>query len=604
MARIRTPQSLERDYNVKPVPFNQVQVRDGFWTPRLEINRTVIIPYCFEECKETGRIRNFERVPGRFEMYTSLRWLIARTYRGKMKVIDWAARRRSPRPLLALLDEIYERLASFPCYQLSSDSLRPVPELRNRNYWEFLRGHALHALGQHPSPEAWKAVVEALNHNERHKEAVYAIQESGRMEAAGLILGWLNENGWYGGDVEVRALKQLGWEARSPEEIVCHAVQCGLKNNTEQVLKLGKEAAKPLRDAYYREHNEELQTFILAALVRCGDRESAVALLQDFLDRKNMYHPAWADIERAARELGRLDRTRASEALGRIAKRVCDDCGDAYPEEWRQQSIEKTLAMVGEYGGEQAVPVLLELFDSKPVARKGAALALGRIGGETVVNALVDRMPGEDAAVLGLHEAGWKPRSIGELVWLLTTSSMAYDFPIFDGLGYSPWPPHLLLDCIRSKGDSVIEPLIVALTNDRTCEMADFFLGGLGSPYASTRPKVVRSLLDNLDTVDIRKTRAIVEVLGHLAAEEAIPRLLALLARWEESKPVVDSILHALHEIWNGPPGWADGCKERESQIMLGLQQQGLERLWAGSAESKYLRGHHGWHHLGQGIMD
>ena len=61
---IRNPQSLERDYNVKPVPFNQVQVQDGFWTPRLEINRTVTIPYCFEKCEETDRISNFEKAAG------------------------------------------------------------------------------------------------------------------------------------------------------------------------------------------------------------------------------------------------------------------------------------------------------------------------------------------------------------------------------------------------------------------------------------------------------------------------------------------------------------------------------------------------------------
>jgi len=61
---IRNPQSLARDYNVKPVPFNEVQVRDGFWTPRLEINRTVTIPYCFERCEETDRISNFEKAAG------------------------------------------------------------------------------------------------------------------------------------------------------------------------------------------------------------------------------------------------------------------------------------------------------------------------------------------------------------------------------------------------------------------------------------------------------------------------------------------------------------------------------------------------------------
>jgi hypothetical protein len=64
MGNAADSQSLEWDYNVKPVPFNQVQVQDGFWTPRLEINRTVTIPYCFEKCEETDRISNFEKAAG------------------------------------------------------------------------------------------------------------------------------------------------------------------------------------------------------------------------------------------------------------------------------------------------------------------------------------------------------------------------------------------------------------------------------------------------------------------------------------------------------------------------------------------------------------
>jgi DUF1680 family protein len=55
---------LQRDYNVKPVPFNQLRVKDGFWTPRLDTSRKVTIPYAFEKCEETGRIRNFEKAAG------------------------------------------------------------------------------------------------------------------------------------------------------------------------------------------------------------------------------------------------------------------------------------------------------------------------------------------------------------------------------------------------------------------------------------------------------------------------------------------------------------------------------------------------------------
>ena len=46
-------------YSIVPVPFTRVKVADGFWTPRLETNRKVTVPFDFEKCEETGRIRNF-----------------------------------------------------------------------------------------------------------------------------------------------------------------------------------------------------------------------------------------------------------------------------------------------------------------------------------------------------------------------------------------------------------------------------------------------------------------------------------------------------------------------------------------------------------------
>src|SRR5664279_3018183 len=51
----------QRDYPVKPVPFTAVHVNDAFWAPRIEINRTVTIPFAFQKDVETKRFYNFER---------------------------------------------------------------------------------------------------------------------------------------------------------------------------------------------------------------------------------------------------------------------------------------------------------------------------------------------------------------------------------------------------------------------------------------------------------------------------------------------------------------------------------------------------------------
>jgi uncharacterized protein len=53
-------QAQQKGYPITPVPFTAVAVNDAFWGPRLEINRTVTIPYAFKQCEETGRVRNFD----------------------------------------------------------------------------------------------------------------------------------------------------------------------------------------------------------------------------------------------------------------------------------------------------------------------------------------------------------------------------------------------------------------------------------------------------------------------------------------------------------------------------------------------------------------
>ena len=51
-------------YPFQPIPFTQVMIQDDFWSPRLETNRTMTIPYDFQKCEETGRIDNFVKAAG------------------------------------------------------------------------------------------------------------------------------------------------------------------------------------------------------------------------------------------------------------------------------------------------------------------------------------------------------------------------------------------------------------------------------------------------------------------------------------------------------------------------------------------------------------
>ena len=52
---------------IQEVSFTQVHLNDGFWTPRIETNRTVSIPSAFHECEVNGRFDNFALAAGLIE---------------------------------------------------------------------------------------------------------------------------------------------------------------------------------------------------------------------------------------------------------------------------------------------------------------------------------------------------------------------------------------------------------------------------------------------------------------------------------------------------------------------------------------------------------
>ncbi len=61
MLAAQKPAPPARDYPIKPVPFTAVHLDDVFWAPRIETNRTVSIPFAFQQCELSGRVDNFER---------------------------------------------------------------------------------------------------------------------------------------------------------------------------------------------------------------------------------------------------------------------------------------------------------------------------------------------------------------------------------------------------------------------------------------------------------------------------------------------------------------------------------------------------------------
>jgi DUF1680 family protein len=97
---------------LRPVPFNQVHVSDAFWAARLRTNREVTVPYDFEKCEETGRIRNFAVAGGLVEGdFEGIYFNDSDVY----KVIEGAAYALADHPdpkLDAYLDDLIAKIAA------------------------------------------------------------------------------------------------------------------------------------------------------------------------------------------------------------------------------------------------------------------------------------------------------------------------------------------------------------------------------------------------------------------------------------------------------------------------------------------------------------
>jgi DUF1680 family protein len=138
------------------VPFTAVTVTDGFWSPRLETNRTVTVRYDFQKCERTGRIANFARAGG----------LEAGDFEGLygfndsdvFKVIEGASYALSLQPdpeLERYLDELAEKIAAaqeddgylYTVGTIGSTVEEPACCVSHPRWSDLGSGHELYNLG-------------------------------------------------------------------------------------------------------------------------------------------------------------------------------------------------------------------------------------------------------------------------------------------------------------------------------------------------------------------------------------------------------------------------------------------------------------------------
>jgi len=165
-------------YRLEPVPFTSVHVADAFWSPRLETNRTVTIPFAFEQCEATGRLANFDRAAGAPGEHEGFFFNDSDVY----KVIEGAAYSLAIHPdpeLDAYLDALIERIAAaqLPDGYLNTHYTLKEPGKRWTNlrvmHELYCAGHLFEAAVAHHQATGKRTLLDVATRFADHIDATF-----------------------------------------------------------------------------------------------------------------------------------------------------------------------------------------------------------------------------------------------------------------------------------------------------------------------------------------------------------------------------------------------------------------------------------------------
>ncbi len=137
-----------KDYPIEPLPFTAVRIEDSFWSPRMETNRRVTVPFDFKKCEETGRISNFAKAAGLEKgEFEGIYFNDSDVY----KIIEGAAYTLSLSPdpeLEKYVDSVIDRIAAAQWEDGYLYTFYSVPEKQPGNRWTNIKDkHEMYCAG-------------------------------------------------------------------------------------------------------------------------------------------------------------------------------------------------------------------------------------------------------------------------------------------------------------------------------------------------------------------------------------------------------------------------------------------------------------------------
>ncbi len=140
---------------LSPLPVTAVTIRDSFWAPRLEVNRTRTLDHVLKEIESTGGLRNFDLAAGKATgKFGGPFWADSDLYKW-IEGASWTLAKHPDPALDAKVDGLIARIATAqqPDGYLDTFVQINAPELRFKNFAffheDFSSGHLFEAAVAH-----------------------------------------------------------------------------------------------------------------------------------------------------------------------------------------------------------------------------------------------------------------------------------------------------------------------------------------------------------------------------------------------------------------------------------------------------------------------
>jgi DUF1680 family protein len=147
------------------LPLTAVHIRDSFWAPRLEVNRTRTLDHVLQQIESTGGLRNFDIAAGKASgTFGGPFWADSDVYKW-IEGASWTLARRPDPALDAKVDGIIARIAAAqqPDGYLDTFVQINVPDLRFKNFAffheDFSSGHLFEAAAAHHEATGKKSLL-------------------------------------------------------------------------------------------------------------------------------------------------------------------------------------------------------------------------------------------------------------------------------------------------------------------------------------------------------------------------------------------------------------------------------------------------------------